>query len=269
MALEMRLDTIPEIPLEAELICPDKLSGKPAAEVAKLSVQYGSRQASIGDFFSVQGVCDDEIHLQGELSRVKFIGAGMTRGRIVVDGCVGMHLGAGMSGGDIRVAGDAGDWIGAEMSAGRIIVQGNAGHMVGSAVRGSHVGILGGEIIVHGSAGNEAGSAMRRGLIAIGGDSGDFTGVNMLAGTVVVLGRLGMRSGAGMRRGSIVSMHDAELLPTFAYACAYRPAYLRLYLLHLKALGMTVDDVQLEGSYRRWSGDNIELNRGEILLLDS
>ena len=110
---------------------------------------------------------------------------------------------------------------------------------------------------------------MRRGLIAIGGDSGDFTGVNMLAGTVVVLGHLGWRPGASMRRGTIVSMHSAELLPTFDYACAYRPVALRLVLGHLCRLGLPVTDTQLNGRYRRWSGDGVELNKGEVLLLDT
>ena len=112
----------------------------------------------------------------------------------------------------------------------------------GSAYRGSSMGIRGGEILIHGNAGNEVGNAMRRGLIAIGGDCGDFGGVNMRAGTLVVLGRLGSRCGASMKRGSIVSMQPAPLLPTFGYACRYEPLYLRLYLLHLKRLGMSVGE---------------------------
>jgi formylmethanofuran dehydrogenase subunit C len=125
----------------------------------------------------------------------------------------------------------------------------------------------GGEIIVHGSAGNEIGGAMRRGLIAIGGDSGDFTGVNMLAGTIIVLGRLGWRSGAGMKRGSIISMHPAEILPTFTFDCTYQPTFLPIYLQHLRSVGLSISDAYLKGPYRRWSGDSVELNRGEILLL--
>jgi formylmethanofuran dehydrogenase subunit C len=155
------------------------------------------------------------------------------------------------------------------MSGGRIIVRGNGGHMVGSAYRGSPVGIRGGEIIVFGSAGNEIGSTMRGGLIAIGGDAGDFAGVGMLAGTIIVLGKLGIRTGAGMKRGTVVSMHDAEMLPTFYYDCVYRPTFLKLYLVHLRRLGMAIDDRWLTGSYRRWSGDAVELNRGECLLLAS
>jgi formylmethanofuran dehydrogenase subunit C len=180
-----------------------------------------------------------------------------------------MHLGAGMSGGEIIVEGDAGDWVGPEMTGGRIIIKGNAGHLVGSASRGSPAGLQGGEILVFGNAGNEVGGAMRRGLVAIGGDTGDFTGVNMLAGTVVVFGHLGARTGAGMKRGSIVSMHPTEMLPTFSYACTYRPVFLRLYLSFLRGLGLPISDAHMNGSYQRWCGDAVELNRGEVLLLDS
>jgi formylmethanofuran dehydrogenase subunit C len=130
------------------------------------------------------------------------------------------------------------------------------------------VGVRGGEIIVHGHVGNETGTGMRRGLIAVGGNAGDFTGANMLAGTIVVLGQLGWRSGAGMKRGSIVSTQPADLLPTFSYACTYRPVMLRLVLAHLRQRGLAVTDAHVSGRYRRWSGDAVETNRGEILLLE-
>jgi formylmethanofuran dehydrogenase subunit C len=266
MSLKLILHTAPEVPLEAEVISPGRLSGLSVAEIAAAPVQHGNRDAKLGDFFRVTGKTDGEIRVEGDLSRVKLIGAGMTGGRIVIEGHAGMHLGAGMAGGEIVVEGNAADWVGPEMSGGRIVVKGNAGHLAGAAVRGSHVGITGGEIIIHGSAGNETGSGMRRGLIAIGGDTGDFTGVNMLAGTIVVLGRLGLRSGAGMKRGSILSLHDAEILPTFSFACTYRPGFVRIYLAYLESLGLPISDAQLSGRYRRYSGDAVEANRGEILL---
>jgi formylmethanofuran dehydrogenase subunit C len=268
MSIRLTLHTAPEVPLEAEHISPERLAGLDAAAIAALPVLYGNRRAALGDFFRVDGTADDELRLSGDLSKVKLIGCGMTRGRIVIEGDVGMHAGAQMRGGEIIVEGNAGDWLGAEMIGGRIVVRGNAGHLVGSVYRGGSKGMLGGEIIVHGRAGNEIGNGMRRGLIAIGGDSGDFTGVNLLAGTIVVLGAMGWRSGAGMKRGTIVSMQPARILPTFTYACTYRPAFLRIYLSHLRALGLPIDATQIDGAYRRWSGDANELNRGEILLLD-
>jgi formylmethanofuran dehydrogenase subunit C len=269
MTLDLTLHTTPAVPLEADVLTPARLAGLTALEAAKLIVVHGNQPAELGEFFRVAGGTDGEIHLSGDLARVKLIGTGMTEGRMVVHGPVGMHLGAAMAGGEIVVEGDAGDWVGPEMTGGRIVVRGNAGHMVGAAYRGGHVGMRGGEIVIFGSAGNEVGSGMRRGLIAIGGDAGDFTGVNLLAGTIVVLGQLGWRTGAGMRRGTILAMHAAELLPTFSFACIYRPVILRLYLPYLRRLGLPVSDAQVQGSYQRWCGDAIELNRGEILLLET
>jgi formylmethanofuran dehydrogenase subunit C len=272
MTLELTLTAQPEVPLEAEAICPDRLAGLSGSEVAKQPVLLGNRQVELGDFFKVTGRGsgnggDGDVRVQGDLSRVKLIAAGMAGGRLVIEGNAGRHLGSAMSGGEIVVEGDADDWLGAEMSGGRILVKGRAGHGVGSGYRGSRIGMRGGEIIVHGNAGNEIGNAMRNGLIAIGGDCGDFAGVNMLAGSIIVLGRLGIRCGAGMKRGSIVSLREAEILPTFSYACTYRPGFLSLYLLHLRERGLRIDDRAIEGRYKRWCGDAIELNRGEILLL--
>ncbi|HMQ50833.1 MAG TPA: formylmethanofuran dehydrogenase subunit C [Anaerolineae bacterium] len=267
MSLTLTLHTTPDVPLEADVISPDQLTGKTVSEIEVLTLHHGNQTVALADFFKVGGQAGDEIVVDGaDLSRVKLIGRGMTRGRLRVLASVGMHVGAAMSGGELLVEGNAGDWAGAEMRGGRLIISGDAGHLLGSGYRGSHAGMGGGEIIVHGGVGNEVGGAMRRGLIAIGGDTGDFTGVNMLAGTIVVLGRLGWRTGAGMLRGTIVSMHDTELLPTFSYATTYQPTFLRLYLLHLRALGLPVEEQQLSGRYRRWSGDAVQLNRGEILL---
>jgi len=268
MSLTLTLKNAPEVPLEAEAISPERLEGMSASQAAGVAVLYGNRQAQLGDFFGIEGTGDGELRVVGDCGRVKRIGAAMSRGRLLVEGHAGMHLGVGMSGGAILVKGDAGDSVGMEMLGGLVVVEGNAGHLLGSTIRGGRVGMRGGEIIVHGSVGNETGSGMRRGLIAVGGDAGDFTGVNMLAGTIVVLGHLGWRSGAGLKRGSIVSGRPAEILPTFRYACAYRPVMLRLVLAHLRQRGLPVSDAQLRGRYRRWSGDAVETNRGEILLLE-
>ncbi len=266
MGLNLTLHTLPEVPLEAELISPERFIGLSETAISAIKVQHGNQPATVGDFFNVQGKGNGVIHMEGDLSRIKHIGAGMSSGQITIHGNVGAHLGVGMSGGEIIVKGNAGDWVGPEMSGGRITIKGDAGHLVGSAYRGSAIGILGGEIIIHGNVKNETGHAMRNGLIVVGGNSGDFTGVNMLAGTIIVLGELGIRSGAGMKRGTIISMHDAEILPTFTYSCAYHPTFTRILLQHIKEQGLPVDDDQIGGPYHRWCGDAVELNRGEILI---
>ena len=267
--MKLSLHTIPEVPLEAEVITPDRLKGLNEPEAASLPVYHGNRKVNLGDFFAIRGKVDSSdglVEIEGNLASVKLIGHSMTFGRIMISGSVGSHLGAAMSGGEILVEGNAADWIGREMSGGRIVIHGNAGHMVGSTIRGSSTGVQGGEIIIHGDALNEVGNGMRRGLIAVGGNTQDFTGVNMLAGTIIVLGKMGMRPGAGMKRGSIVAMERTELLPTFTYNSTFKPGFLRNYLFHLRKLGLSIADSCISGSYERWSGDSMELNKGEILL---
>jgi formylmethanofuran dehydrogenase subunit C len=255
------------IPIEADCLTPDNLVGKSPAQIAALTMQYGNALASIGDFFSVEGdSADKAILIEGDCGRVKRIGAGMSSGRIAVHGDVGMHLGAEMTGGEIHVHGCAGDWVGAEMRGGRIHVHGDAGHLVGAAYRGGQVGMRGGAILIEGKAGNEIAAHMRRGLIAVGGDVGDFLGVSMIAGGVFVFGRTGSRPGAGMKRGTLAFGGDMPgLLPSFRYDCDYTPVFLSVYLRQLRAWNFPVDDRLFTGSWRRYSGDLIELGKGEIL----
>ena len=268
MALTLKLRTAPEVPLEAEFIRPDTLSGKGEKEIAALTAMHGNRMVELGEFFSVAGKANGEIRVEGDLGKVKYLGAGMSGGTLLISGNAGAHLGSAMTGGEIIVDGNAGDWVGPEMQGGRIVIKGNAGHMTGSGQRGSRIGMLGGEILIHGNCGNETGGAMRNGLIAVGGNCGDYAGVNMLAGNIIVLGEIGIRMGASMKRGTIVTMSKAEPLPTFTYDCTYNPLFLRLYLFRLRKSGLSVSDSQITGLYQRWSGDSVELNRGEVLIYE-
>ena len=138
-----------------------------------------------------------------------------------------MHLGAYMKGGTIEVTGNASDWVGAEMTGGLIRIDGNAGGQVGAAYRGSLAGMKGGTILIGGSAGLEVGMRMKRGIIAVGGPVRDFAGLQMKGGTIFLLGGAEIRTGAWMVRGTIVSLAPIPLLPTFAFACAYHPPFLR------------------------------------------
>jgi len=265
--LHLRYRGTTTIPVEAECITTDNFAGKSAADIAAFPVQHGNRQEKLGEFFSVEGSVEDgEIEVEGDCSRVKWIGAGMTYGHVTIRGNVGMHLGSEMRGGCIDVFGSAGDWVGGEMRGGRIHVRGDAGHLVGAAYRGSRLGMRGGAILIEGKAGNEVGATMRRGLIVVGGDTADFTGVSMIAGSVFVFGRPGVRVGAGMKRGTIaVWGGPPALLPTFRFDCAYRPVFLSVYLRQLRQWGFPVADEWLRGSYRRYSGDLVALGKGEVL----
>ena len=132
------------VPLEAESICPDVMVGLDNSAVRALPVYLGKRERHIDDFFSVDGEASDEIVLHGDLKKVRWIGRGMTRGTISIDGNAGMHLGAYMKGGTIEVSGSASDWVGGEMSGGLIRVAANVGGQIGAAYRGSLRGMTDG-----------------------------------------------------------------------------------------------------------------------------
>lgn len=269
MTLTLTLREAPAAPLVTEALCPDRLAGLTQAEIERLALWHGNRRAELGELFAVSGAGAQDVRVVGDLVRVAGLGAGMKGGRLTLEGSAGPHVGAGMQDGELVVEGDAGDWAGAEMRGGRLVVRGSAGRRLGGAYAGARAGMHGGEILVHEDAGQEAGAGLRRGLIAVAGRVGPATGLNALAGTIVAFGALGAHPGAGMRRGSIVAMTAATLLPTYARACTYHPPFLRLCLRRLRALDLPVTDEQIEGRYTRWSGDGVELNRGEILILES
>ena len=268
VALTLSLRDAPAVPLETDGLAPDRLASLRRDEIEALPVWEGNRQARVGDFFAVSGDGDDDVRIEGDLGRVKFLGAGMDGGRLTVAGDAGMHAGAEMRGGEHVVEGDAGDFAGMAMRGGRLVVRGSAGEGLGGAHPGERAGMRGGEIVVHGDAGAYAGASLRRGLIAVGGRVGDMAGMRMLAGTIVAFGELGPRPGAASRRGTIVAMAGATPLATYAPACSYRPPFLRLYLRHLRGLGLPVTDEQIAGRYTRWSGDGLEHMRGEVLILE-
>ncbi|HEY7153532.1 MAG TPA: formylmethanofuran dehydrogenase subunit C [Gemmataceae bacterium] len=256
----------PHVPLEAEVLTPDAIAALGHDEVRALPVVLGKRQYRLDDFFEVEGPGSEELEICGDVGRVKWIGRGMTHGRITIHGDAGMHLGAYMKGGTIEVTGNVSDWIGAEMRGGVIRVGGDAGGQIGAAYRGSLAGMNGGSILIEGSAGIEVGMRMRRGLIAVKGRVRDFAGLQMKGGTLVLMGGAELRTGAWMVRGTIVALKPIRFLPTFSYACAYNPVFLRLYAKHLQTLGFRLPMDGREGPYQRYTGDTSVPGKGEILV---
>ena len=255
----------PNVPIEAEALSPDVLGKLKHEEICGLPMFLGKRQVRVDDFFDVNGEASEELEILGDARRIKWIGRGMTRGRIHVDGNIGMHLGAYMQGGVIEVSGNASDWVGGEMAGGLIRVRGNAGGQIGAAYRGSLTGMSNGTILIEGSAGLEVGMRMKRGTIVVGGSVKDFAGLEMKGGTLI-LGGAELRTGAWMRRGTIVSLTPIPLLPTFTYACSYNPTFLRLYARHLEPQGFSVPHAANDGAYLLYSGDNSISPKGEILM---
>jgi formylmethanofuran dehydrogenase subunit C len=256
----------PPVPLEAESLSPDVTAPLALDAVRALPVYLGKRPCRVDDFFEVEGTAGDDLEIRGDGRKIKWMGRGMTRGRLKIVGNAGMHLGSYMKGGTIEVSGGVTDWLGAEMSGGRIRIGGSAGGQVGAAYRGSTSGMTGGTILIEGTAGLEVGMRMRRGIIAVGGRARDFVGLEMKGGTIVLRGGAELRTGAWISRGTIISLTPIPLLPTFSYSCAYNPTFLRLYARHLSTLGFSIPCEEREGAYQRYTGDAAVPGRGEILV---
>ncbi len=237
-AITLTLAAQPDHVLVADCIAADRFAGLDAKEIAELPVVHGGRPGTLGEFFKVRGGHSSVVRIEGDVSTVEAIGAGMAGGELTIDGSVGRDLGLAMSGGRIDVRGDAGD---------------NAGGARPGAARG----MTGGEIIVRGNVGDEAGARMRRGR---------GTGEGMIAGTVVVFGKAGPGAGRFLKRGSIVALTPIDRPGTFRYACTYRPPHVGLLLRYLRGRAdVPVADRYVTGRYERYSGDLAELGKGEIL----
>jgi len=259
-------EPIERVPLEAEVLCPDTMVTLENQAIRALPVYLGKKQCRIDDFFTVDGQASDEIEIRGDVKKVRWIGRGMSRGRINIVGNVGMHLGAYMKGGTIEVSGSASDWVGGEMSGGSIRIAGHAGGQIGAAYRGSRIGMTNGTIVVGGSAGLEVGMRMKRGTIVVGGAVRDFTGLEMKGGTIILRSGAELRTGAWMNRGTIISLAPIPLLPTFLYATTYVPSFIGLFAKHLTTLGIPLPYDVREGAYKRYVGDTSVIGKGEILV---
>jgi formylmethanofuran dehydrogenase subunit C len=267
--VSLRLRAAVPATVEADRLAPDRSAAMSEAEIARLPLWVGRRQASVGDFFTVRGGRSEHLRLEGDLSRLDGLGTGMRHGTLVIDGNAGRRVAAGMSGGLVEVLGSVGDAAGLAMQGGALRVRGDAGDDLGAAEPGVARGMAGGEIVVRGSAGASAATRLRRGVVAVAGDLGARGGDGMIAGTLVVLGRSGPGAGRGSRRGSIVACGAVEIPVTYRYACTFEPAWVRLLLTWLhRHHGLPLADALRDGRYRRYCGDAGPPGRGEILVLD-
>lgn len=264
--IKLTLTRQPTVPLESDFISPDVFANASLDEISAAIIYHGKRQCRLDHFFAIEGEPSEHIQLNGDLSRVRWIGRGMTHGSIEVNGSVGMHLGAYMKGGSITIHGDASDWVGAEMRGGLIRIDGDAGGQIGAGYRGSLTGMRGGTILVGGTAGLEVGLRMRRGTIVVGGVVRDFAGLQMKGGTIVLMSGAEIRTGAWMNRGTIISLKPLQLMPTFQPANSYNPTFINVYAKHLATLGIDLPHDASAGQFTRYTGDSAVPGKGEIFV---
>lgn len=269
MGLTLRYNGQTSIPVEVEGFTPDWACDKSLAEIERFQIFHGNLNLCLAELFSISGdASDKQLHFEGDLSGVHWLGAHMASGHVTVHGHAGRHVGSQMKGGEVFVEGNASGWVGVEMRKGLIHVKGNSGPLTGGAYRGSSKGMTGGTILIDGNAGHETGVSMRRGLIAVGGTAGDMAGFNMIAGTIAIFGDCGIRPGAGMRRGTLALLgtRRPQLLPTFRYASTFRPPTMSLMLKSLVHKGFHIDPSLLASEFDLYHGDLVSIGRGEILF---
>ena len=89
--ITLTLKEQPVVPLEAEVLSPDVIASLSNDAIRALPVYLGKTQCRVDDFFTVEGEASDELEIHGDAKQVKWIGRGMTRGRITIVGNAGMH----------------------------------------------------------------------------------------------------------------------------------------------------------------------------------
>ncbi len=211
-----------KIPVEVDSLTPDQLFGKSEAEIKAVKVWWGNQQENTGDLFDVRvegtaGSADDvKIVFEGDLTRVKRIGAGMKAGEIEARGDVDMHCGAMMEGGRLVVKGNANCWAGREMRGGELIIEGNAEDNLCAMYRGEMMGMTGGKVTVYGDAGELVGQYMAGGEILIKGNADRLAGLSMSGGKITIEGNAEI-PGADMTGGEIVVKGTTEMMPSFKF----------------------------------------------------
>jgi len=238
------------ISVEAENISPDRFAGRTEEEIQAIDAWLGNQRITLGDIFSisVEGsgtAADTKIVMEGDFSRVKRIGEGMTAGLIIIKGNVDMHLGAKMSGGRITVSGNVDSWAGREMKGGELIIEGDAAYYLGAGYRGETCGMRGGRITVMGNALDYVGEHMCGGEIIVKGNAGILPGLSNNGGRIVIEGSTS-RPGSEMTKGTIIVNGTVdEMMPVF------------------KLEGTeTVDGV----TYRRYTGDVVVNGKGVLYV---
>lgn len=264
--LKLTLRSPLTLPVDANGLLPGLDQGVP---LAKRQVLVGGCPVAVGELFTIEGnPREPEWRFEGDLTRVRRLGAGMQSGRITVDGGVGRHCGADLRGGEIVVHGDAGDWLGAEMRGGEIHVRGSAGNCVGGGYTGAKFGMRGGVIVVDRRVGDQAGRQMRRGVLIAAGGCGDLPGFRMRAGSLFVLGPCGENPGLDMLRGTL-GLFGGQVKPpaTFSPACTLSPPTLTLMRDEVRRHAGQAAASAVPAAVTLHNGDLLRGGRGELLML--
>ncbi|MGA2917465.1 formylmethanofuran dehydrogenase subunit C [Methanoregula sp.] len=198
----------PELFLECEHVNPDAFAGKTLDQIAKLGAYQGKEISTIGDYFTVAGeagatAADTKIVINGDCTKMKYIGAKMTAGEVVVNSTCDMYTGSWMSGGKLLVKGNVHSFCGLAMKGGEFTVEGNAGNYLGAAYRGDWRGMSGGVLRVKGNAGSDVATFMTGGELIVEGNVDIHIGTHMEGGKIIVKGNANRRVAGQMVKGEV------------------------------------------------------------------
>ena len=265
MSLRFELRDPPDMRLDLSPLVPDRLAGLDQAAIERIELGTTRMSRRVGDVFGVHMADCECVAIEGGSPRFDWVGAGMRRGELVLDGEAGLYAGRRMTGGRLRISGRAGGWAASGLRDGTLEIGGDAGPFLGGPLAGERAGMAGGTVLVRGNAAERAGDCLRRGLIVIEGRAGPHPCSRMLAGTVIICGAAGASPGYLMRRGTLVVGAARALLPTFVPVGEASSAFRRLLASTLTALSPRA--ARLVGRAQdRFMGDMASVGKGEILV---
>ncbi|MDR3292236.1 MAG: formylmethanofuran dehydrogenase subunit C [Methanobrevibacter sp.] len=250
---------ISQIGLEFDELIPDKIYQWEKKDFEKYEVPIGNSRFPLRDYFDVdvegsaEFPADVKIIINGDLTRVKYIGSAMSAGEIVANSSVDLHCGSEMSGGEITVNGDAESYAGREMTGGLLTIKGNTREFCGASYIGDWRGMTGGTIMIHGSAGKQLGECLTGGEIYVRGDCDILAGIHMTKGYIQIDGDVTRWPGGQMQGGSIVINGKlSRLLEGFIdFEIVTNPE---------------VSGKQLKGKYIKYTGDIARNGKGNLYL---
>lgn len=198
----------PELYLECETLNPDAFAGKKTAEIAGIPAYQGKEETTLGEYFTITGeagatAAETRIIINGDCSKMKYIGAKMSAGEMIVNSDTDMYTGGWMTGGTLLVKGSVHSFCGLGMEGGEFTIEGNAGNYLAASYRGDWRGMQGGVLRVKGNAGSDICTFMNGGEVIIEGDVDIHIGTHMEGGKIIVKGNANRRVGGQMVKGDI------------------------------------------------------------------
>jgi formylmethanofuran dehydrogenase subunit C len=198
------------ISLEFDELIPDEIYSWEKADFDKYMVPIGNSRFPLTDYFDIEvageatSPAEISMIIDGDASRIKYIGCKMSAGEILVKGSADLHCGAEMTGGKITVEGDADSYAGREMTGGELTIKGGTKEFTGSSYIGEWRGMSGGKISVYGNAGKQLGECLSGGEIYVKGDCDILAGIHMTKGFIQIDGDVTRWPGGQMKNGDIL-----------------------------------------------------------------